>query len=133
MIPAAQKQKQHLTPNSSGSLRKEPELFFTSLHGACQERGDLRSCASAGGIELAVAHAGGDAVLHGPGHRVCVVSVSGDIHKADPARRRRLAHGAPQHRRHLGAVDGGVGVRTVGDALGLGPILGLFVPNAAAV
>ena len=106
---------------------------FASLHGACQERGDLRSCAGAGGIELAVADAIGDAVFHGPGHRVCVVSVTGAVHKADSARRRGLAHGPPQHRHHLGAVDGAVGVRAVGNALVLGPILRLFVPGSAAV
>lgn len=46
---------------------------FSSLHGACQERGDLRSRAGGGGVEAAAAHAGGHAVLHGPGHRARVI------------------------------------------------------------
>ena len=102
------------------------------LHGACQERGDLGAGAGGGGVEAAAAHAGGDAVLHGPGHRACIVSVSGDVGKARRAARRRLALGPPQHRHHLRTVDGGVGVRAVGNTLGFRPILGLFVPDAAA-
>ena len=39
---------------------------FSSLHGACQERGDLRAGAGTGGVEMTVAHAGGNAVFHGP-------------------------------------------------------------------
>mgnify|MGYP006952384008 FL=1 len=43
-----------------------------------------------------------------------------------------LLHIAIQEGCDLAAVDGGVGVRTVGNALVLGPILCLFVPDAAA-
>ena len=105
---------------------------FASLHGACQERGNLRSRAGGGGVETTVAHAGGDAALHGPRHRLRVVSVSGDVDKARRTARRGLAHGPPQHRHHLGAVDGGVGVRAVRNALVLCPVLCLFVPSVTA-
>ena len=56
--------------------------FFTSLHGACQKRGDLRAGAGGSGVEATAAHAGGDAVLHGPRHGLRVVAVSGDVGKA---------------------------------------------------
>ena len=84
------------------------------------------------GIELAVANAGGDAVLDGPSHGLRVVAIGGNVSKAGAGGSSRLAHGAPQHGDHLGAVDGGVEVRAVGNALVLGPILCLFVPDAAA-
>ena len=100
--------------------------FFTSLHGACQKRGDLRAGAGGSWVEATAAHAGGDAVLHGPGHGLRVVAVSGNVGKAGRTARHRLARGPPQHRHHLGAVDGAVGVRAVGNALILRPILRLF-------
>ena len=81
---------------------------------------------------MTVTHAGGNAVLHGPSHGLRVIAVSGNIGEVRRTTRRGLAHGPPQHRHHLGAVDGGVGVRAVGNALVLGPVLGLFVPDAAA-
>ena len=106
---------------------------FVSLHGACQERGDLRAGAGGGGVEATAADAGGDTVLDSPSYRPRVVSVSGDVDKVRrTARRRGLAHGPPQHGDHLGAVDGGVGLRAVGNTLILGPQLRLFVPVGAA-
>lgn len=102
------------------------------LHVAIQEGCDLAAGAGGIGIELAVANAGGDAVLDGPSHGLRVVAVGGNVSKAGAGGSGRLAHGAPQHGDHLGAVDGGVGVRAVGNALVLGPILCLFVPDAAA-
>ena len=71
-------------------------------------------------------------MLHSPSHRLRVVAVGGDVGEARRASRRRLAHGAPQHRDHLGTVDGGVGVCAVGDALGFRPILCLFIPSITA-
>ena len=118
--------------NSPGSLRKEPELFFASLHVAIQEGRDLAAGAGGVGVETTAANTGGNAVLDGPGHSLRVVAVSGNVSKAGAGGSGRLAHGAPQHGDHLGAVDGAVGVRTVGNALVLGPILCLFVPDAAA-
>ena len=47
------------------SPTKGTGAVFVSLHGACQERGDLRAGAGTVGIELSAAHAGGDAVFHG--------------------------------------------------------------------
>ena len=105
---------------------------FALLHVTIQEGRDLCTGAGGVGVEASAAHAGGDAVLHGPGHRLCVVSVSGNVGKVRRTARCRLAHGAPQHGDHLRAVDGAVGVRAVGNALGFRPILGLFVPDAAA-
>ena len=105
---------------------------FVSLHGACQKRGDLRAGAGGGGVEASAAHAGGDAAFHGPSHGLRVVAAGGNISKADLIRCRGLTHGAPQHGDHLGAVDGAVGVRAVGNALILGPQLRLFVPSIAA-
>ena len=102
------------------------------LHVAIQEGCNLAADAGGIGIELAVANAGGDAVLDGPSHGLRVVAVSGNVSKAGAGGSGRLAHGAPQHGDHLGAVDGAVGVRAVRDTLLLGPILGLFVPDAAA-
>ena len=102
------------------------------LNIAIQEGCDLAAGAGGIGIELAVANAGGDAVLDGPSHGLRVVAVGGNVSKAGVGGSGRLAHGAPQHGDHLGAVDGGVGVRAVGNALVLGPILCLFVPDAAA-
>ena len=87
--------------NSSSSQQTAPvpfrkrdrSCFFASLHGACQERGDLRSRAGGGGVEVTAAHAGGDAVLHGPRHGLRVVAVSGDVGKARRTARHRLARG----------------------------------------
>lgn len=63
--------------NSSGPFpQKVPELFFTSLHGACQNRRDLHMGTGSGGVEASAAHADGNAVLHGPRHRACVVVIS---------------------------------------------------------
>ena len=81
---------------------------------------------------MTVTHAGGNAVLHGPSHGLRVIAVSGNIGEVRRTARRGLAHGPPQHRHHLGAGDGGVGVRAVGNALVLGPILCLFVPGVTA-
>ena len=111
---------------------RDRSCFFASLHGACQERGDLRAGAGTGGVEMTVTHAGGNAVLHGPSHGLRVIAVSRNIGEVRRTARRGLAHGPPQHRHHLGAVDGGVGVRAVGNALVLGPILCLFVPSVTA-
>ena len=133
MCPAFYKNSRSSQQTAPVPFRKrDRSCFFASLHGACQERGDLRSRAGGGGVEVTAAHAGGDAVLHGPRHGLRVVAVSGDVGKARRTARHRLARGPPQHRHHLGAVDGGVGVRAVGNALVLGPILCLFVPDAAA-
>lgn len=82
---------------------------------------------------MTVTHAGGNAVLHGPSHGLRVIAVSGNIGEVRRTTRRGLAHGPPQHRHHLGAVDGGVVVRAVGNALVLGPVLCLFVPGVTAV
>ena len=41
---------------------------FASLHGACQERGDLCSRAGGVGVETTAANTGGNAVLDGPSH-----------------------------------------------------------------
>ena len=112
---------------------KETGAGFSSLHGACQERGDLSAGAGGVGVETAAAHTGGNAVLDGPGHSLRIVAVSGNVSKAGAAARRRLTHGPPQHGDHLSAVDGGVGLRAVGNALILGPQLRLFVPSIAAV
>ena len=97
-----------------------------------QEGCDLAAGAGGIGIELAVANAGGDAVLDGPSHSLRVVAVGGNVSKAGAGGSGRLAHGAPQHGDHLGAADGAVGVRAVRDSLLPGPILCLFVPDAAA-
>ena len=97
-----------------------------------EESNNLSAGAGGVGVEASAADTGGDAVFHSPSHRLRVVAVGGDVGEARRASCRRLAHGAPQHGDHLGAVDGGVGVRTVGNALVLGPILCLFVPDAAA-
>ena len=102
------------------------------LHGACQERRDLRAGAGGVRIEASAAHAGGNAVLHGPSHGLRIVAVGGNVSKRGRTAQRRLAHGPPQHRHHLGAVDGAIGVRAVGNALGLGPVLSAFVPSVAA-
>ena len=67
---------------------------FSSLHGACQERCDLRSRAGADGIELSVTNACGDAVLHGPSHGLRIVAVGGNVGKACRTARRGLTHGA---------------------------------------
>ena len=67
-----------------------------------------------------------------PSHGLRVVAVGGDVVKVRRTACRRLTHGAPQHGDHLGAVDGGVGSRAVGNALVLGPQLRLFVPVGAA-
>ena len=105
---------------------------FASLHVTIQEGCDLASGAGGVGVETTAANTGGNAVLDGPGHGLRVVAVSGNISKAGAGDSGRLAHSAPQHGDHLGAVDGAVGVRAVRDTLLLGPILGLFVPDAAA-
>ena len=106
--------------------------MFRLLHVAIQEGRDLAAGAGGVGVETASAHTGGDAVFDGPSHGLRVVAVSGNVSKAGAADGGRLAHGAPQHGDHLGAVDGAVGVRAVGNALGLGPVLGVLEPGRAA-
>ena len=115
---------------ADGSL---PSGFLSAEIQPIQECCDL--CAGAGGVgvETTAANTGGDAAFHGPGHGVCVVAVSGDVGEVRRTARRGLARGTPQHGDHLGAVDGGVGLRAVGDTLLLGPQLRLFVPSIAAV
>ena len=109
MCPAFYKNSRSSQQTAPVPFRKrDRSCFFASLHGAYQERGDLRSRAGGGGVEVTAAHAGGDAVLHGPRHGLRVVAVSGDVGKARRTARHRLARGPPQHRHHLGAVDGGV-------------------------
>ena len=73
---------------ADGSL---PSGFLSAEIQPIQECCDL--CAGAGGVgvEASAAHAGGDAVGHGPGHRLCVVSVSGNVGKRGRSRRSRLA------------------------------------------
>ncbi len=70
-----------------------------------QEGCDLAAGAGGIGIELAVANAGGDAVLDGSSHSLRIVAVGGNVSKAGAGGSGRLAHGAPQHGDHLGAVD----------------------------
>ena len=114
---------------ADGSL---PSGFLSAEIQPIQDCCDL--CAGAGGVgvETTAAHAGGDPVLHCPGYRLGVVAVGGDIGERSCDAHLRAARRTIEHRDHLGAVDGGVGVRAVGNALGFRPILGLFVPDAAA-
>ena len=75
MSPFLPEQDCH-TKTAPVPFRKGTGAVFSSLHGACQNRRDLHMGAGGGGVEASAAHAGGNAVLHGPRHRVCVVVIS---------------------------------------------------------
>ena len=107
-------------------------IRLLALIATIEEGCDLAAGAGGVGIELAVAHAGGDAMLHSPSYRLRVVAVSGNVSKAGAGGSGRLTHGAPQHGYHLGAVDGAVGVRAVRDTFLLGPVLGVLEPGRVA-
>ena len=133
MCPAFYKNSRSSQQTAPVPFRKrDRSCFFASLHGAYQERGDLRSRAGGGGVEVTAAHAGGDAVLHGPRHGLRVVAVSGDVGKARRTARHRLARGPPQHRHHLGAVDGGAVVGSEEIIKSLSFYLGLYGANLGA-
>ena len=108
------------------------QLLDLLSHGPPEEGRDLGAGAGGVGVETTAAHTGGNTVFDGPSHGLRVVAVSGNVSKAGARGSGRLTHGAPQHGDHLGAVDGAVGVRAVGNALLLGPRLRLLVPIRAA-
>ena len=107
-------------------------IRLLALIATIEESNNLSAGAGGVGVETTAANTGGNAVLDGPGHCLRVVAVSGNVSKAGAGGSGRLAHSAPQHGDHLGAVDGAVGVRAVGNALGLGPILSVLEPSVAA-
>ena len=113
----------HDIQRKAGSLNRDslPLGFLLALIGSEKESNDLRAGTAIVRPEQPIANAVGDAVLHGPGHRIRIVAIG--EHIAELGLTVDYLANSPEQEGHaLGTVAGRVGAElavtgTGGDAL----------------